>query len=779
VTPASSRSQRATTDLGSAHVFLTGATGFVGQAVLERLLSAHPETTISILVRTKAGEDTQARVAELLAKPVFDSWREKVGAAAVEKAAKERVRIVEGAMGSIPALPKDLDIAIHSASVVSFDPPIDEAFDTNVNGAINLYERLLESGGDPRVVHVSTCYVGGLRKGVAPEARLTHEVDWRAEYAAAQAARARVETLSRESDQLRIFMDVARAKHGKEGPQAVAKASEEARLKWVTAELVDAGRTRAQSLGWTDVYTLTKAFSERAAEELWGENGHRLSIVRPAIIESALKHPFPGWIDGFKVADPLIIAYGRGQLPEFPGLPDSILDVIPVDYVVNAILAAAANPAEKNKPEYYHVASGASNPLPFHQEADYVNRYFTAHPLKNKKGEDLVVPTWKFPVGNKVERDVKRQEKLALRAEKLLGRLPDTERVRRWHNQMIRNVADLETLRNFTQLYRVYVQTEIIFDDRNLRALHDALPAAKRAEFGFDIAAIDWEDYMMNVHFPAIIALTAEFSAKRAAKKAAEAAAAPPSGVIAPGSHVLAVFDLEGTVVDSNIVQQYLWVRSAGMRKAAYPGQVLAILGSLRGYLQAERRDRGEFIRSFLRRYSGIPVARLDRIVHGGFADTMYRHTSPEAIQTIKAHRDAGHRTVLVTGSIETLAEPLAGLFDEVVGGHMHDKDGVLTGYLAKPPLVDEARAAWVRRYAEEHGLDLASSYGYGDSHADLVWLELLGNPHAVNPDTQLAREAQRRNWKIDKWKRGNRSPKRDVMDAKALQADRVSGTAN
>jgi HAD superfamily hydrolase (TIGR01490 family) len=779
VTAASSRSKRATTDLGSAHIFLTGATGFVGQAVLERLLSSHPETTLSILVRTKAGEDTAARVAELLAKPVFQPWRDKVGDAAVAKAAKERVRIVEGAMGSIPELPKDLDIAIHSASVVSFDPPIDEAFDTNVNGAINLYERLLESGGDPRVVHVSTCYVGGLRKGVAPEARLTHKVDWRAEHAAARASRDRVEILSRESDRLRNFMDAARAEHGKEGPQAVAKASEEARTTWVTAELVDAGRTRAQSLGWTDVYTLTKAFSERAAEELWGENGHRLSIVRPAIIESALKHPFPGWIDGFKVADPLIIAYGRGLLPEFPGLPDSILDVIPVDYVVNAILAAAANPAEKNTPEYYHVASGASNPLPFHEEFGYVNRYFTEHPMKNKKGEDLAVPTWKFPVGNKLENDVLRKEKLAVRAERLLDRLPDTDRVRRWHNQMIRNIADLETLRNFTQLYRVYVQTEIIFDDRNLRALHDALPANKRAEFGFDIAAIDWEDYMLNVHFPAIIALTTEFSAKRAAKKAAAVAAAPPSDELAARPDVLAVFDLEGTVVDSNIVQQYLWVRSGGVRKAAWPGEVLSILGSLRGYLRAERRDRGEFIRSFLRRYQGMPVARLERIVHGGFADTMYRHTSPAAIRAIKAHRDAGHRTVLVTGSIETLAEPLAGLFDEVVGGHMHEKDGVLTGYLAKPPLVDEARAAWVRRYAEEHGLDLAASYGYGDSHADLVWLELLGNPHAVNPDTQLAREAQRRNWKIDTWKRGNRSPKRDVMVTTALHADRAPGQAN
>lgn len=749
--------KRASTDLGRSHVFLTGATGFVGQAVLERLLADHPETTVSILVRGKAGADTTDRVRVLLKKPAFDAWRKKVGDAGVEKALKERIRIVEGAMGSIPPLPEDLDVVIHSASVVSFDPPTDQAFDTNVGGAVQLYENLLAAKGDPRVVHVSTCYVGGLRKGVAPEAKLVHDVDWRTEYDQATAARERVELLSREPDRLRGFLDAARARHGKEGPQAVAKAAEAARVKWVTDELVDAGRTRAQSLGWTDVYTLTKAFAERAAEELWGENGHRLSVVRPAIIESALQHPFPGWIDGFKVADPLIMAYGRGLLPEFPGLPDSILDVIPVDYVVNAILAAAANPAAKNAPEYYHVASGNSNPLPFHQMYDFVNRYFTANPLKDKQGRDIKVPVWEFPGGNKVEKAVLRKERMATTAERWIGRMPDTDRVRGWHNQMLKNIADLGTLRTFTQLYRVYVRTEIIFDDRNLRALHAALPAAARKDRGFDPVAIDWEDYMMNVHLPSITTLTKAFSARRAESKAA--AAPKPRAALPERSDVLAVFDLEGTVVDTNLVEQYLWVRTAGVRKAAWPGEVLRILASLRGYLRAERADRGEFIRSFLRRYAGMPVARLDKIVHSSaYTATMRRHTSPDAERAIAEHRAAGHRTVLVTGSIEQLTAPLAGLFDEVVGGHMHERDGRLTGYLAKPPLVDEARAAWLRRYAEEHGLDLAASYGYGDSHADLGWLELLGNPYAVNPDIQLAREAQRRGWKIEKWKRGRRA---------------------
>ena len=754
--------KKATTDLGSARVFLTGATGFVGQAVLERLLNDHPGTTTTILVRVKGSVSAEDRVRSLLKKPVFAAWRDKVGAAGVEDAVKSRIKVVEGGLTSTLKLPKDLDLVIHSAASVSFDDPINESFEANIGGVVNLYESLRAAGGDPRVVHVSTCYVQGLRKGVAPETSLKHDIDWRAEYASAFDAHRRIETESREPHRLREFMQMAQEEHGKEGPQAVAKWSELARVAWVRGELVDAGRTRAQSLGWTDVYTLSKAFSERAAEELWGAD-HRLSVVRPAIIESALKHPYPGWIDGFKVADPLIMAYGKGQLPEFPGLPDSILDLIPVDYVVNTIIAAAANPAKKGEPEYFHVASGASNPVPFHQMYENVHQFFVKNPLTDRKGKPIIAPVWRFPGPDKVERGINRLERRVRAGERALRILPKTKGSQATLEKLQKGVADLATLRNFVSLYRVYVETELIFDDTNLRALHDALPAKEKADKGFDISAIDWDDYLQNVHFPAITKLTKAFSRARQAERAA---AAPTRRADLPArGDVLAVFDMEGTVVDSNIVQQYLWVRSAGLRKAAWPGEVLRILGSVPGYLRAERRNRGEFIRTFLRRYEGMPVARLEKIVAGGYSTTMRRHTSHEALEQIRLHKEAGHRTVLVSGSIGLLAKPFENLFDEVVATTMHERDGVLTGYLTKPPIVDESRAAWLTRYAKEHNADLAASYGYGDSHADLGWLEMLGHPTAINPDPQLAKEAQRRHWAVHHWKRGIRSPKRALMD--------------
>ncbi|MBI5159878.1 MAG: SDR family oxidoreductase [Micrococcales bacterium] len=759
----------ATTDLGSAHVFLTGGTGFVGQAVLERLLVDHPDTTISVLVRGKGASDADTRLRQLTRKPVFREWRKAVGSDAADAQIAERVRIVDGGLGSVPTLPTDLDVVIHSASTVSFDPPINQAFDTNVGGAINLYEAIRATGADPHAVHVSTCYVGGLNRGIQPEARLPHDADWRAEFAAARAAKDAAELASREPRALRKLIDAARARHGKEGPLTVARAAEEARIAAVEAELVDAGRTRAQSLGWTDVYTLTKAFSERAAEELWGEDGHRLSVVRPAIIESALAHPYPGWIDGFKVADPLILAYGRGQLPEFPGLPDSILDLIPVDFVVNAILLAAANPPAAGTPAYYHVASGASNPIPYHRMYENVHRYYTEHPMP--RGDGVVkVPEWKFPGERKVARGVWLAEKKTALDEAVLRRMPVNDRTREKQAELAKTRAGIDSLKNFTELYRAYTQAEIIFDDSNSRALDAALPTELRADRGFDVERIDWEDYLQNVHFPAITEMTNIYRRR----KQRESAPTPPTtpAPLPQRGDAIAVFDLEGTVVDSNIVEQYLWVRSAGFRKAAWPGEVLRLLGSVGTYWRAERRDRGEFIRAFLRNYAGMPVTRLQKIVaRGSYRTSVLSHVSPDALRLIREHRAAGHRTVLVTGSIAQLAAPIAGLFDEVVGSAMHERDGVLTGYLAKPPLVDEARGAWLRQYADRHDIDLSASYGYGDSHADLRWLDLLGNPNAVNPDSELSREAHRRQWRIHSWKRGRSSAARDVMTTAVVGA--------
>jgi len=772
-TPASSSTdpstEPSTAPRADQQILLTGVTGFLGQAVLQSLLENFPSVRVTALVRPKGVQTGRKRLEGLLRKPVFTSWGERVGAEDVRRAFDERVDVLEGDLTDMPAIEQRIDTVIHSASSVSFDPPIDEAFRTNVGGARNLYEALLASGQDPHVIHVSTAYVGGISKGLRQEGALVHDVDWRAEHEAALAARHRVEAQSRTPETLRSQMLAARVRQGKMGPKAVAAAAEELRTTWVRDRLVDYGRTRAQSVGWTDIYTFTKAMAERVAEDLWASAGHRVSFVRPSIIESALRRPYPGWIDGYKVADPLIMAYGRGLLPEFPGLADSILDIIPVDFVVNVIVALATQKVDRRGDEaYFQVVSGATNPLPFHEMVTAVRGYFVEHPLEDETGRPIEVPEWDFPAVEAV--DVRfRLKELATKAGQLaVSRLPATRRTREWTSTLHRNASGLETLRKYTELYRQYTKTEMVFDDANTRALREELPEAflrggtstegvagaaegvERAELDFDIAELDWLRYFRELHLPAVTELTKAYSRRKATLDRRAGRAAPP---MKEGADILAVFDLDGTVVATNIVQQYLEVMRATRSKRQWPGEIGNLLGALPGYLRTERRDRSEFVRSVNRRYRGFRADELRALMQGQLGRRIRASIRPEALELIEQHRRAGHRTVLVTGALDVLVEPLADLFDEVVATHMDvDADGVMTGYLATPPVVDEARANWLRKYAGRVGADLKKSYGYGDSLADASWLELVGTPSAVSPDLGLYSIAKKKRWAILEW---------------------------
>ena len=141
-------------------VFVTGVTGFLGQAVLERLLHDAPEVRVFLLVLARGGQSPRSRINELFTKPAFNRLREREGAEGIKRIIDDRIEILEGDVESeLPDLPSDIDIVFHCAATVVFDPPIDEAFRTNVLGALALYEAVARSGSNPHLVHVSTDYV--------------------------------------------------------------------------------------------------------------------------------------------------------------------------------------------------------------------------------------------------------------------------------------------------------------------------------------------------------------------------------------------------------------------------------------------------------------------------------------------------------------------------------------------------------------------------------------------------------------------------------------------
>jgi alcohol-forming fatty acyl-CoA reductase len=738
--------------LAGKRILITGVTGFLGTALLERLLTDVPTARLVLMVRGRFGSTPDARVRELLGRPAFDRFRSENGDGAIDMALAERLEVVEGDVtGDPPEIPPDIDLVFHCAASVSFDPPIDQAFQTNVLGALALYEAVLASGSRPHLVHVSTAYVAGSMKGVVREAPLDHRVSWRAEAEAAAASRRAVEEASRKPEMLDGFMAKAEREHRRAGPSAVAKNAEERRQKWVDRRLMEYGRARAQSLGWPDVYTFTKALGERAVEELAAREGVRLSIVRPSIIESALERPYPGWIEGFKMAEPIILAYGRGAIPEFPGIPDGVMDVIPIDLVVNAMLAVAARPPVQGATGYYHVCSGSRNPLSFRKLYENVREYFQRHPLPERGRGEVRVPEWRFPGRRRVEARLRTGERLLDGADRVVSKLPRSTRVRSMARRLDRERGRLEFVRRYANLYGAYTEIEVIYTDDETLALYRSLSPEDRQEFHFDASMFDWRHYLQDVHCPAVTV---------AMRFPSPARPDPVVNVKPSENGVLAVFDMEGTLLDSNVVESYLWLRMAELPEEEWPSVVSSVARRLPSYLKAERRDRGEFLRSFYRRYAGASVDGIQGLMDEHVGELILRRLSARAVRRIREHRAAGHRTVLVTGALECFASPLAPLFDEIVATQLAQQDGTFIGDLAQPPLVGEARAAWLRSYALAHGSDLKRSYAYADSHSDLPLLRAVGHPVAVNPDVALFRVAKARRWPVEDWRRATGTPR-------------------
>src|SRR5699024_5494756 len=190
-----------------------------------------------------------------------------------------------------------------------------------------------------------------------------------------------------------------------------------------------------------------------------------------------------------------------------------------------------------------------------------------------------------------------------------------------------------------------------------------------------------------------------------------------------PGT-VLAAFDLDGTVMATNVVETYLWLKLPELSIAERAAEVAKVIWQLPNYIGAERKDRGIFLRQIYRRYAGADLAELENFVEEHLSASILDRTSPEAISRIREHREAGHTTVLMTGVIRPLTRPFEGLFDHIVAADLAtDATGVCTGFLSGPPMVGESRSAWLRHYANLHKFDLSKSFAYADSHVDLPML--------------------------------------------------------
>jgi HAD superfamily hydrolase (TIGR01490 family) len=217
-------------------------------------------------------------------------------------------------------------------------------------------------------------------------------------------------------------------------------------------------------------------------------------------------------------------------------------------------------------------------------------------------------------------------------------------------------------------------------------------------------------------------------------------------------TNAIAVFDLEGTILGTNVVDSYLWLRLAASPRHEWSRRVFDLARGVPSMLAAERRDRGEFLRKFYRRYEGAPVDEMFELGAEAFSELILPRSFPAGLRRVRQHRTAGHRVVFLTGALDFTIASLAPLADVVACARLRTDAGRYTGELEEVPYAGDARASYLRRLAKELEADLSQSYAYGDSISDLPMLEAVGHPVAVNPDPRLRRIARDRRWPVERW---------------------------
>ena len=503
------------------------------------------------------------------------------------------------------------------------------------------------------------------------------------------------------------------------------------------------------------------------------------------------------------MAEPIIINYAQGILKDFPALPESIIDVIPVDLVVAAVCAVAASPPPE-EPKVFHAASGSVNPFRFQELHDWCHDWFMEHPVYDEHDQPISPPKWSFPSRTRVSEQLSRAKRTLHITESTLRMLPVRGAAAEAYAEVQEQREKLERVSEYVDLYGMYVECDATYLTDRLMELWNELDDNDKAAFCFDPSAIDWRTYLTEIHLPSVMA-TARVKVAPASRKdlggrlangetAGDETAAGQTAnglarwlpstrrsehaimerrrqqILSPERH-LAAFDLENTLLASNVVASWGWLATRRLPRSEQARIVARALAEAPRLLKLDRADRSDFLRYFYRRFKGAPADQLDEDTWEMFSDMLLAQAFPDAIRRVRLHRDLGHRTVLITGALDFVVEPFHPLFDHIVCPSLGTRSGRYTGRLTATPPIGENRAQALRDYAQAEGLDLAECIAYADSTSDLPMLEVVGFPVAVNPEPKLASLARRRGWLVEHFAKAPGGPRKLIPIAPASAA--------
>lgn len=429
-------------------IFITGASGFMGKVLVEKLLRSCPDVkSIYILLRTKKNVDPCDRLDELIRSKIFDRVRE-MNANLLNKVVVIPGDIVLPGLGisnaNIELLSQEVSIVFHSAATVKFDEPMRTSINFNALGTRHMLELCRKMKKLEAFVHVSTAYSNCDRHDVGEQ-----------------------------------FYPITVPY------QKIIELNE-----WMDDETLAA--VTPQLLGnRPNTYTYTKALAETL---LLNEKGSLpVAIVRPSIVTAAWREPYPGWVDNINGPTGMVLASGKGLLRTMLYDSKACADIIPVDMVINLMIAVAWYTAVRRPKniQIYNCTSGTLNTLKWKDIERIVFPLLLKYPSAN---------VFRYPGGTfKESRTYNRI--CGVFGHIIPAYLFDGIRLLCLQKPML--------IRIYQKLHRAIEALEYFttrgwdFSSTNVIALSQELQGIDQKEFHFDVRNLNWlsywEDYVIGI----------------------------------------------------------------------------------------------------------------------------------------------------------------------------------------------------------------------------------------------------------------------------------------
>jgi len=519
--------------LRGVRLVVLGGTGFLGKVFWLMLLDRYPDVgRIYLLVRSTKELTSEERFWNVIVQnEAFRPLRETYGEG-FEAFLREKVVPIDGDVGRpfcgvseavMNELAGTIDVVVNVAGIVDFNPPLDEALDANAFGSQNLISLTRRINGDRsgaravKLMHTSTCYVAGRRKGPIlevdprtvpfPRAAELGGHLWDPDREIEECldiirqAKHRADDAFRQSE----FAEKAKENLGRRGEPTYgdALAAEVARVKrkYLDARLIEAGKDRAVHWGWPNIYTYTKSIGEQVI----AGSGIPCTIVRPGCCEATLRFPFPGWNEGISTSAPHTYLIMKGHMT-IAGSEDP-LDLIPTDLVTAGMIMSLAELVEGTQKPVYQFGIADVNPASIVRLGELMGLYKRKHFQRKSGGnallnlaqsrlEPVFVSPQQFELASSpaISRGAKGLAKLFRGVPMLAPYASSLQKLGEGEDR----IADL--MRLFVPFTAA---TNGPFTAANTRAAYARLSPADQDKLRWNPEALDYADWMMNVQLPA------------------------------------------------------------------------------------------------------------------------------------------------------------------------------------------------------------------------------------------------------------------------------------